>query len=199
MKLGRIAAAGPEGEVARLVAVVPGEERVIDLASAERLRLERRGASPAAARRLAAALFPSSMAAAIALGETFLDAAVRDVEAAGDDASQPLAGLRWLPPLDPPLLRDCMAFERHVRNAFGRIGRHVPPEIYQLPVYYKGNPATLIGPEAEVPWPGYTSYMDYELELGFVVGKGGRDLTPDEARSYLFGVTILNDFSARDV
>src|SRR5258708_9551694 len=41
--------------------------------------------------------------------------------------------------------------------------------------------------------------MDYELELGFVIGKSGRNLRPQEAFSHLFGVTILNDFSARDI
>jgi 2-keto-4-pentenoate hydratase/2-oxohepta-3-ene-1,7-dioic acid hydratase in catechol pathway len=41
--------------------------------------------------------------------------------------------------------------------------------------------------------------LDYELELGFVIGKSGRNLRPQEALSHLFGVTILNDFSARDV
>jgi 2-keto-4-pentenoate hydratase/2-oxohepta-3-ene-1,7-dioic acid hydratase in catechol pathway len=40
--------------------------------------------------------------------------------------------------------------------------------------------------------------MDYELELGFVVGRGGVDLLPEEAAGCLFGVTPLNDFSARD-
>jgi len=41
--------------------------------------------------------------------------------------------------------------------------------------------------------------MDYELELGFVIGKAGRNLTPQEALTHLFGVTIFNDFSARDI
>ena len=41
--------------------------------------------------------------------------------------------------------------------------------------------------------------MDYELELGFVVGRTGRNLSPEQAPSHLFGVTIFNDFSARDI
>jgi 2-keto-4-pentenoate hydratase/2-oxohepta-3-ene-1,7-dioic acid hydratase in catechol pathway len=41
--------------------------------------------------------------------------------------------------------------------------------------------------------------MDYELELGIVIGRSGKDLTPEQARSFLFGVTIFNDFSARDI
>lgn len=49
-----------------------------------------------------------------------------------------------------------------------------------------------------VPWPPYAEVMDYALELGFVVGGAGRNLTPEEAARLLFGVTIFNDFSARD-
>src|SRR6266540_1910196 len=180
MKLGRIQVEGPDGPVARLVSADPPGGRVIDLARAERLRLQRQGASAEAALRLAAALFPGSMAAAIAAGPLLLEAAARAVEAAGDDAALPLDQARPLPPLDPPRLRDCMAFEGHIRNAYARLERPVPPQIY------------------EVPWPSYSRHMDYELELGFVIGRAGRSLTPEEARPYLFGVTIFNDFSARD-
>jgi 2-keto-4-pentenoate hydratase/2-oxohepta-3-ene-1,7-dioic acid hydratase in catechol pathway len=198
MKLGRIQVEGPDGPVARLVCADLAAGRVTDLARAERLRLQRQGASAEAALRLAAALFPGSMAAAIAAGPLLLEAAARAVEAAGDDAALPLDQVRPLPPLDPPRLRDCMAFEGHIRNAYARLESPVPPQIYELPIYYKGNPGTLLGDGAEVPWPSYSRHMDYELELGFVIGRGGRSLTPEEARPYLFGVTIFNDFSARD-
>jgi 2-keto-4-pentenoate hydratase/2-oxohepta-3-ene-1,7-dioic acid hydratase in catechol pathway len=107
--------------------------------------------------------------------------------------------VRFLSPVDPPLVRDFMAFEQHARNASKQLGATPAEELFRRPVYYKGNPLTLIGHEQEVPWPGYTSYMDYELELGLVIGKAGSDLTPDEAIEHLLGVTIFNDFSARDI
>jgi len=198
MKLGRILLAGPDGYEARLVAVLPDEGLVVDLARAERLRLERRGASPEAARRLARALFPGSMAAALALGEPFLEAVARLLAGPYADAALPLQGQHWLPPVDPPVMRDCLAFEEHLRNTIGRWGP-VPDVYYRLPIYYKGNPTTLIGHEAEVPWPSRAQEMDFELELGFVIGKAGKDLTPDEAKEHIFAVTILNDFSARDL
>ena len=43
------------------------------------------------------------------------------------------------------------------------------------------------------------NHMDYELELGLVIGKIGKNLAPSEALTHLFGITILNDFSARDI
>ena len=172
--------------------------RVIDLRNAERLRLQRSGATAAAARRVAAALFPGSMSAAIAGGDGFLEAAAR-ATTGGDDASLPIDNLHWLPAIDPPTVRDCVAFKTHIENMAKRGGREMSPLHYDYPRYYKGSSAGLIGHEATVPWPPYTELMDYELELGFVIGAGGHSLTPGEALDHVFGVTIYNDFSARDI
>jgi 2-keto-4-pentenoate hydratase/2-oxohepta-3-ene-1,7-dioic acid hydratase in catechol pathway len=198
MRLGRVEVGGPDGPLARLVLIEPERGRLIDLALAERARLLRSGASDEAARRIAAALFPPSMAAAIAAGPLFTEAAARAASVAADAGVLPLERARWLPPLDPPRMRDCMAFEGHILASYEALGAEVPPQIYELPVYYKGNPGTLIGHDAEVPWPAYSRRMDYELELGFVVGRAARSVTPEEAKGLLFGVTIFNDFSARD-
>nr|BBH93218.1 2-hydroxyhepta-2,4-diene-1,7-dioate isomerase [Thermogemmatispora argillosa] len=199
MKFARIAMTGVEGDEARLAVVQPEEQRVIDLATAWRLRLERKGATREAARRLAGALFPPSMSAAIALGETFIEAAAEASLSPPEEAVQALEKVRWLAPLDPPLIRDFTAFEQHVRNMAARQGGKVFPEFYQRPPYFKINPLAIIAPGAEVPWPHYTRHLDYELEIGLVIGRVGRNVSPEEARRLLFGVTILNDFSARDV
>ena len=200
MKLGCILRESLEGTLPRLVVVQPEHERVIDLATAEYQRLLGTGASPDAARRLASALYPSSMSAAIAAGPTFLIAAARTATSAEEGiAVLPLEQVHWLAPLDPPVMRDCLAFEQHLRNTFLKVLPKVPEQHYEMPLYYKGNPLTLIGHQHEVPWPDYTQKMDYELELGFVIGRSGKNLTPDNALSHLFGVTIFNDFSARDI
>lgn len=199
MKLARIARHSLDGSVARLVAVLPEQQQVIDLATAARLHLEQQGATHDAALRLAMTLFPASMAAAIALGDVFLHAAQQTLGYATEEAVVPFSSVQWLPPLDPPLIRDFMAFGQHARNAASRMGQAVNETLLKMPVYYKGNPLTLIGHEQEVPWPNYTNFMDYELELGLVIGKRGRNLTPQVALSSLFGVTIYNDFSARDI
>src|SRR5205809_5686171 len=100
MKLARIARTSPDGIIPRLVVVQPEQQRVIDLVAAERLRLERHGATHEAALRLATALFPSSMTAAIALGDAFLAAARQAAESADEEAVMPLSGIQLLPPLD---------------------------------------------------------------------------------------------------
>lgn len=199
MKLGRIAVNGPDGVIPRLVVAQPEQQRAIDLLTAERQRLEQQGATREAALRLARALFPSSMASAIALGDTFLTAAAHAVQHATGEAIVPLGEVQLLSPLDPPLLRDFSAFLQHIRAMTRRMGQTFSEDLLQTPPYYKGNPLTVIGPEQEVRWPSYTRVMDYELELGFVIGKPGINLTPQTALEHLFGVTILNDFSARDV
>jgi 2-keto-4-pentenoate hydratase/2-oxohepta-3-ene-1,7-dioic acid hydratase in catechol pathway len=199
MKLARIAYDSLDGTLPRLVVVQPEQQRVIDLATAERLRLQHQGATHEAALRLAMALFPSSMTAAISLGDAFLAAAKQAVASADEQAVLSLSAIHLLPPLDPPTLRDFTAFEQHMRNMSARLGQPIIKEFFEMPLYYKGNPLTLIAHEQEVPWPNYTDHMDYELELGFVIGKSSRNLTPRVALSHLFGVTILNDFSARDI
>src|SRR4051794_34418647 len=101
MKLGRIRRNSPDGKVVRLVAAHPEQGRVVDLSTAEQLRLRRAGATPTAALRVASALFPASMSAAIATGPGFLEAAERADAEAGEDASLPIADVEWAPALDP--------------------------------------------------------------------------------------------------
>src|SRR4029077_18412877 len=102
-------------------------------------------------------------------------------------------------PIDAPAYRDFMAFEQHFVTAGQKRGRTPPSVLYEIPVSYMGSAQGLIGPNEEVPWPSYTGHMDYELELGIVIGRGGRDIPVEEALRHVLGFTILNDFSARDI
>jgi 2-keto-4-pentenoate hydratase/2-oxohepta-3-ene-1,7-dioic acid hydratase in catechol pathway len=114
-------------------------------------------------------------------------------------ATRPVDGARLLAPLRPRSLRDFLAFEGHLKNAYSRLGREIPAEWYDVPAYYKGMPDTVIGPDAEVPWPAWIEHLDHELELAAVIGRGGRDIPAAEADAAIFGYTIWNDLSARDV
>jgi 2-keto-4-pentenoate hydratase/2-oxohepta-3-ene-1,7-dioic acid hydratase in catechol pathway len=106
---------------------------------------------------------------------------------------------RLLAPLRPRSLRDFLTFEGHLHNALGRLGRPIPDEWFDVPAYYKGLPDTVIGPEETIPWPAYTDRLDHELELAAVIGRRGKDIPTEDAMSYVFGYTIWNDVSARDV
>lgn len=125
---------------------------------------------------------------------------VRFIEAGAPvGARTPVAGARLLSPLRPRSLRDFLTFKGHLDNALSRLGRPIPEEWFDVPAYYKGLPDTVIGPEETIPWPGYTDRLDHELELAVVIGRRGRDIAREEAMEYVFGYTIWNDVSARDV
>jgi 2-keto-4-pentenoate hydratase/2-oxohepta-3-ene-1,7-dioic acid hydratase in catechol pathway len=111
----------------------------------------------------------------------------------------PVEGARLLAPLRPRSLRDFLTFEGHMKNALSRLGRPIPEEWYEVPAYYKGMPDTVIGPEEEIPWPPFTDRLDHELELAAIIGRRGKDVPRARALDHVFGYTIWNDVSARDV
>jgi fumarylacetoacetate (FAA) hydrolase len=119
---------------------------------------------------------------------------LRDVLAAGGEVADgpafPLAGVGLLAPIpEPPAVRDFYAFERHIATTRRDRGADVPPEWYEIPVFYFSNPAAIFGPDADVPYPAGTEMLDYELEVAAVIGAGGR----------IAGFTVMNDWSARDL
>ena len=99
----------------------------------------------------------------------------------------------------PASLRDFYAFEQHVKKGYEKRGTPMPQEWYEMPVYYKGNHQSIIGPDEDVSWPAYTEKFDYELELAIVIGKGGRNIPENKAREHIAGYMVMNDFSARDI
>lgn len=122
-------------------------------------------------------------------------------EAAGraERESLELKEVKFHAPLKPASLRDAYAFEQHVRTANQNRGREVPQEWYKFPVFYFTNPHSIFGPEETVPYPHYTNALDYELEIAVIIGRGGRNIGPGEAPEHIFGYTIFNDWSARDI
>jgi 2-keto-4-pentenoate hydratase/2-oxohepta-3-ene-1,7-dioic acid hydratase in catechol pathway len=107
--------------------------------------------------------------------------------------------VRLRAPLRPRSLRDFLGFEGHLKGAFSRLGKAIPAEWYEVPAFYKGMPDTVIGPDDEIPWPWYSDRLDHELELAVVIGRGGRNIAREDAADHIFGYTIWNDMSARDV
>jgi 2-keto-4-pentenoate hydratase/2-oxohepta-3-ene-1,7-dioic acid hydratase in catechol pathway len=199
VKFGRIQVGTPEGTQTRIVAAQPELDRVVDLGRAYALTLERRGATADAAARLARALFPSSMAAALGAGPFFREAAEEALSSA-DDASTPLEQVTWAAAVDPPVIRDGLTYPVHMQHFSEKVGGGLPnPQIFKTPPYFKGSTGVVYGHDAEVPYPSFTAFLDYELEIGVVVGGTGHNLTPDQAQDRVFGFTIFNDFSARDL
>jgi 2-keto-4-pentenoate hydratase/2-oxohepta-3-ene-1,7-dioic acid hydratase in catechol pathway len=142
--------------------------------------------------------FPSTMEALVAAGPSTLDAA-RDALARRDIEQHAVLEPRLLVPILPASLRDFLAFEDHVKAGAARRGEPVPEPWYEMPVYYKGNHRAVLGPDEDVPWPPFTEELDYELEVAAVLGRGGRDLDAEASAGAIFGYTLMNDWSARDI
>ncbi len=111
----------------------------------------------------------------------------------------PLNELRLLAPLPQPTsLRDFYAFEQHVASVATQRGRKVPQAWYDIPAFYFGNHMAIYGPDSSIPMP-HTEALDYELEVACIIGRTGRDIAEEDAMEYVAGLTILNDWSARDI
>jgi 2-keto-4-pentenoate hydratase/2-oxohepta-3-ene-1,7-dioic acid hydratase in catechol pathway len=196
------------GPVTRIGAVLP-DGRYADLQSAYRAVLGDNGASREGAARLAAATIPSDMVAFIQNGVIALDAAqsALDWVTAKDETGPDGATLVFAPeavqllaPVPrPPLIRDFMAFETHLKNIYPKLGREIPPQWYELPVYYKGNPSAVGADGDVVPMPSYATNMDFEFEFAAVIGRGGSNILRGDALSHIYGYMIYNDFSAREI
>ncbi|MEH7130293.1 fumarylacetoacetate hydrolase family protein [Neobacillus drentensis] len=108
--------------------------------------------------------------------------------------------IELLAPLpNPCTFRDYVAFETHVKNAAATHGNTVAPEWYEVPIFYFSNPNAMKGPGEAVARPKKCLKLDYELEMACIIGKKGKDIQASEAEEYIFGYTILNDWSARDL
>jgi 2-keto-4-pentenoate hydratase/2-oxohepta-3-ene-1,7-dioic acid hydratase in catechol pathway len=122
---------------------------------------------------------------------------LREAVAAGGTPRIDLSAVRLRAPiLQPPTVRDFMAFEGH---ASGGGTRKLADAWYRLPIFYFSNTLRIYGPDEEVPFPSATDRLDYELELGCVIGREGIDVPASDGLDYIAGFTIFNDWSARDL
>jgi 2-keto-4-pentenoate hydratase/2-oxohepta-3-ene-1,7-dioic acid hydratase in catechol pathway len=135
-------------------------------------------------------------------GPTLLDVIRGGDEALADVARRVRSGnavpapeASFGPLLDPPSVRDFLTYEAHLKELAGS----VPDEWYEQPLFYFSNPASITGPYDDVRMPPLVTQLDYELEVGAVVGRAGSDLTPAQATDHILGYTIVNDWSARDL
>ena len=113
----------------------------------------------------------------------------------------PLDVARLELPYKPASVRDFVTFESHVEGVRRSIDNAVgiPDAWYDNPTFYFTNPHALYGPGEPVPRPALCNALDFEMEVGVVLGRGGSSLTEAEAREAIFGYTIVNDWSARDL
>lgn len=181
---------------------------VFDLSLARAAQLAAKGLPRS--REIAAAEVPPDMLDLLRGGEIAIDRARDAVARArtegwdtidGATVRHELGQVKLLAPLPRPnSLRDFLVVEEHLRQARVQMdqGEEIPAEWFNLPAHYKGNVDAIYGPEDTVPYPSYTNWLDYELEVCAVIGKAGSRIGASAASSYIAGYTLLNDWSARD-
>ncbi|MBR9821014.1 MAG: fumarylacetoacetate hydrolase family protein [Rhodobacteraceae bacterium] len=163
----------------------------------------------------------ASIQALIEGGDSALEQAQAAEAAARNAHILDRADIRLMAPIEPPIqMRDCLCFETHLKQAFQQARKlrasqfddpeaaeaemaakgilSVPQTFYEQPIYYKANRFSVVGHETDVIWPAYSKFMDFELEFGVYIGRAAKDVKAADARPYIFGYTIFNDFTARD-
>lgn len=138
---------------------------------------------------LTAAGLPASMRELIAGGTALLAKA-----ALIESPLLPLQGLRLLAPVPDP--QKVVAIGLNYMDHCREQNVAVPAQ----PVVFAKFPSAIIGPETAIAYdPALTRQVDWEAELGVIIGKRARRVSRADALSYVFGYTPLNDVSARDL
>jgi 2-keto-4-pentenoate hydratase/2-oxohepta-3-ene-1,7-dioic acid hydratase in catechol pathway len=142
----------------------------------------------------------ASLLELIAAGDAGLAAARQALER-GPRAA--LAGVRPLAPIPQPRRNIfCLGwnYAEHSREAAATRGKLEPKSLPTRPIFFTKATTSVLAPEAVIPAHlGVTAQLDWEVELGVVIGQGGRDIPRERAMAHVFGYTVINDVSARDV
>ncbi|KTS11850.1 fumarylacetoacetate hydrolase family protein [Microbacterium testaceum] len=147
--------------------------------------------------------FPDGLRVAEVLAQG-LSAASALYERRDRAAARPLTEVRLLAPLVPASIRDFVAFEEHVEGVSASVDgkSEVVPEWYEAPTFYFTNPHTVRATGDVVAIPE-TRRLDVELELAAVIGAApdsdGENVDAETAARHIFGYTVMNDWSARDL
>ncbi len=116
--------------------------------------------------------------------------------------AHPLDSVRLLAPIVPRRNVFCVGWNYAEHFAEGKDFRpaSAPQEVPEHPALFTKNPFAIIGPEAGIRHPAPISdQLDYEVELAVIIGRRGRDIALGDALAHVFGYTVANDVSVRDV
>lgn len=139
-----------------------------------------------------------NMLALIAMGETGLRQAREAVATA--KTAVPLPAVRLLAPLQPPRNPMCLGlnYAEHARESYGAAGKET--KLPQAPIVFTKATTAVAGPYDDIPYdPDVSTEIDWEVELGVIIGRGDKNVSADAALDHVFGYTVVNDVSARDL
>lgn len=107
-------------------------------------------------------------------------------------AARPLASVKLVAPATPSKL---VCVGRNYAEHAAELGNEVPPE----PLIFLKPPTSVVGPDAPVVYPAISQRVDHEGELALVIGTRCRNLSEEDAMQVIYGYTVANDVTARDL
>lgn len=134
--------------------------------------------------------------ALLELGNSPLDRVREGLGGTSDDGI-PLDSVRLRSPvLQPPTVRDFIVYEEH---ATGQGTRDASDAWYRLPIFYFSNTLRILGQGDHFPFPSACGQLDYEMEIGCIIGREGANVSAADGLDYIAGFCIFNDWSCRDL
>jgi 2-keto-4-pentenoate hydratase/2-oxohepta-3-ene-1,7-dioic acid hydratase in catechol pathway len=116
---------------------------------------------------------------------------------AGTPVTQPLEKVKVLAPLNPPrgnVIAIGRNYAKHAAETAAKGEKPKPPTVFSKAI------TSITGPHDDIPIdPGVSEEIDWEVELGVVIGKAGVNITREDALEHVFGYTVINDVTARDI
>ncbi|MGW8271221.1 MAG: fumarylacetoacetate hydrolase family protein [Burkholderiales bacterium] len=154
----------------------------------------------AARARLRLPFDAGDMVSLIAAGRSGL-AVLRRLAKAATGRGTALSTLRVLAPIPRPRKNVfCVGWNYLAHFEEGARARPQQQEMPQHPTFFTKVPTAVTGPYDTVPLHvGVTEKLDWEVELGVIIGRGGRNIAESQAMKHVFGYTVINDVSAREV
>jgi 2-keto-4-pentenoate hydratase/2-oxohepta-3-ene-1,7-dioic acid hydratase in catechol pathway len=108
-----------------------------------------------------------------------------------------VAEVKLLAPLDPPrgnVIAIGRNYAKHAAETAAKGEKPKPPTVFSKAI------TSITGPHDDIPIdPGVSEEIDWEVELGVVIGKAGFNITREDALEHVFGYTVINDVTARDI
>ena len=144
---------------------------------------------------------PNDMIELIELGEAGLARARQAVEGAGGAHQQPISQVKLLAPIPRPRKNVfCVGLNYADHIAEGARARGVEVKLPEHPNFFTKAPTSVNHPDGPIPIdPAVSEKIDWEVELGVIIGRTGKNIPEDRAMDYVFGYTVINDVSARDL
>ena len=145
--------------------------------------------------------FPTDMLGLIDLGGSGIERAQQVADQSPDSAWQPLDSSKLLAPIPVPRRNVfCIGMNYAAHAAEGALARGVEPSLPTVPVFFTKTTTAVTGPYSDVPFDAAVSdQIDWEVELAVIIGGSGKNISPESAMDYVFGYTVVNDLSARDL